>query len=184
MTTRKKFSFRAAGAAAAVGVALAVAACGGSSSSHSASASPSQSSSGSSAASSSASIATTKGPMGTYLTGASGRALYLWVADKSDKSTCAGSCAQAWPPLKSPAPAGTGVSGRLSVLNDVNGQQVTYNGHPLYTFVDDHAGQVTGQGVQNFFVATPGIARLSGSSAPTGTVPASPSGPAAGGYGY
>jgi hypothetical protein len=37
---------------------------------------------------------------------------------------------------------------------------------------------------QNFFVATPGIAPLSGSSAPTGTVPASPSSPAAGGYGY
>ena len=65
-----------------------------------------------------------------------------------------------------------------------HGSQVAYNGHLLYTFITDRPGQVTGQGVQNFFVATPGIARLSGSSAPTGTVPASPSGPAAGGYGY
>lgn len=41
--------------------------------------------------------------------------------------------------------------------------------------------QVTGQGVQGFFVATPGITAIAGSSAPTGTVPAAPSGNA---YGY
>ena len=55
----------------------------------------------------------------------------------------------------------------------------TYNGHPLYTFADDHAGQVTGQGIQNFFVATPGLTPLTTSSA--GTAPAAPSG---GGLGY
>ena len=66
------------------------------------------------------------------------------------------------------------------MLNDVNGHQVTYNGHPLYTFADDHAGQVTGQGVQNFFVATPGLAPLTSSSAAAGPAPAAP----AGGLGY
>ncbi len=50
-----------------------------------------------------------------------------------------------------------------------------------YTFVDDHAGQVTGQGFQDFFVATPGLAPIAGSSAPVGTIPAAPSG---NGYGY
>ena len=73
------------------------------------------------------------------------------------------------------------MTGKVAVLKDVNGQQVTYNGHPLYTFADDQAGQVTGQGVQNFFVATPGIASITmsaGSTAPT--TPAVPSG----GYGY
>ena len=54
------------------------------------------------------------------------------------------------------------------MLKDVNGQQVTYNGHPLYTFADDHPGQVTGQGVQNFFVATPGIASIATSAGSTG----------------
>jgi Secreted repeat of unknown function len=67
----------------------------------------------------------------------------------------------------------------LAVLNDVHGHQVTYNGHPLYTFANDHAGQVTGQGIQNFFVATPGLTPLTTSSA--GTAPAAPSG---GGLGY
>ena len=72
-----------------------------------------------------------------------------------------------------------GATGKLTVLNDVNGHQVTYNGHPLYTFADDHAGQVTGQGIQNFFVATPGLTPLTTSSA--GTAPTTPS---AGGLGY
>jgi hypothetical protein len=52
----------------------------------------------------------------------------------------------------------------------------------LYTFVTDRPGQVTGQGGQDFFVATPGIAPLSGSSATTGNAPAAPAG--GGGYGY
>ena len=42
------------------------------------------------------------------------------------------------------------------------------------------AGQVTGQGFQNFFVATPGIAPVTSSPASATTVPAAPSG----GYGY
>ena len=72
------------------------------------------------------------------------------------------------------APTGTGVGGQLAVLNDIHGHQVSYHGHPLYTFAGDHPGQVTGQGVQGFFVATPGLAA-------NGTAPAAPSG---GGLGY
>jgi hypothetical protein len=69
---------------------------------------------------------------------------------------------------------------------DIHGDQVAYNGHLLYTFADDQAGQVTGQGVQGFFVATPGITPISGSSTAgssttAGTAPAAPS---ASGYGY
>jgi hypothetical protein len=73
------------------------------------------------------------------------------------------------------------VSGKITVLRDAHGDQVAYNGHPLYTFADDHAGQVTGQGVQNFFVATPGLAPITASSAPAGPAPAAPSGS---GFGY
>jgi predicted lipoprotein with Yx(FWY)xxD motif len=121
------------------------------------------------------------GTMETILTTATGQPLYYYQPDTAAKSFVTGGLAQAWPPLKSPAPAGPGVSGRLSVLNDVNGQQVTYNGHPLYTFVDDHAGQVTGQGVQNFFVATPGLASITSGQAPASPMPPAGSG---GGYGY
>ena len=34
------------------------------------------------------------------------------------------------------------------------------------TFADDQPGQVTGQGVQGFFVATPGLTAITGSPAP------------------
>jgi predicted lipoprotein with Yx(FWY)xxD motif len=121
------------------------------------------------------------GKLETILTSATGQPLYYYKPDTAAKSFVTGGLAQAWPPLTSGAPAGSGLSGKLSVLNDVNGQQVTYNGHPLYTFVSDHAGVVTGQGVQNFFVATPGLASITSSPAPGNSM--APAGSGAG-YGY
>lgn len=117
----------------------------------------------------------------TILTSATGQPLYYYQPDTATKSLVTGSLAALWPPLTSGAPTGTGLSGQLAVLKDVNGQQVTYNGHPLYTFVDDHTGQATGQGVQNFFVATPGLAAITSNSAASPTVPSSGTG---NGYGY
>ena len=116
------------------------------------------------------------GKMETILTTATGLPLYYYQPDTAAKSLVTGPLAKAWPPLTSAAPTGTGLSGQLKVLSDVNGQQVTYNGHPLYTFVSDHAGVVTGQGVQNFFVATPGLAQLTSTAAPANSAPATGSG--------
>ena len=118
----------------------------------------------------------------TILVNSHGLPLYFYRPDTAAKSLVTGSLATLWPPLTSPAPTAAGAKGKLAVLNDVNGHQVTYNGHPLYTFADDHAGQVTGQGIQNFFVATPGLTPITASSAPASTVPAAPS--SGGGYGY
>ena len=115
----------------------------------------------------------------TILVNARGLPLYYYRPDTATKSFVTGGLARLWPPLTSAAPAAAGVNGKLTVLNDAHGHQVAYNGHLLYTFIDDHAGQVTGQGVQNFFVATPGLAPIAGS--PAGTVPAAPAG---GGLGY
>ena len=123
--------------------------------------------------------ATVAGKSQTILVNSRGLPLYFYRPDTATTSLVTGSLAALWPPLTSPAAAGAGVSGKVAVLNDVNGRQVTYNGHPLYTFADDRAGQVTGQGVQNFFVATPGLAPISTSST-SGTAPAAPSG----GIGY
>ena len=53
----------------------------------------------------------------------------------------------------------------MASVATTNGQQVAYNGHFLYTFVEDRPGQVTGQGVQNFFVATPDLAGGAATSA-------------------
>ena len=125
--------------------------------------------------------ATVAGKTETILVTSKGLPLYIYRPDTATRSFVTGGLARLWPPLTSPAVAGAGVTGKVAVLKDLNGQQVTYNGHPLYTFADDHADQVTGQGVQNFFVATPGIASnamSAGSTAPP--TPAVPSG----GYGY
>ena len=117
----------------------------------------------------------------TILVNGAGLPLYYYRPDTAAKSFVTGALARLWPPLTSAAPAAAGLNGKLAVINDVNGRQVTYNGHPLYTFADDHPGQVTGQGVQNFFVAAPGLAPITSSSAPAGTAPAAPTG---GGLGY
>ena len=111
------------------------------------------------------------GKMEAILTTATGQPLYYYKPDTAGKSFVTGGLAKLWPPLTSAAPTGTGLNGQLTVLKDVNGQQVTYNSHPLYTFIDDHAGQVTGQGFQDFFVATPGLAPITSNPAPAGTVP-------------
>jgi predicted lipoprotein with Yx(FWY)xxD motif len=110
------------------------------------------------------------------LTTASGLPLYYYGADRSGTSLVGGQLATLWPPLTSAAPAGTGLSGKLTVVNDAHGRQLAYSGHLLYIFTYDRPGQVNGQDFQDFFVVTPGIAPIAAS---TGTVPALPPG---GGY--
>lgn len=148
------------------------------------SATPSSSAPAASGATVHALQATVNGKAETILVNAQGLPLYYYQPDTAAKSLVSGQLLAAWPAVNSAMPTGSGLSGQLTAVNDTHGSQVAYNGHLLYTFITDRPGQVTGQGVQNFFVATPGMAQLSGTSAPTGTVPASPSNPAAGGYGY
>ena len=76
-------------------------------------------------------------------------------------------------------PHAAGLTGKLTAVMDIHGSQIAYNGHLLYTFADDQPGQVTGQGVQSFFVATPGLTAITGSPAPAAP-PASSGNP----YGY
>jgi predicted lipoprotein with Yx(FWY)xxD motif len=168
------------GVAALVGVALLVAACGSSSSSSASSstsspaASPAPPSSVSTATASGVSIGTAKGSDGTYLTGASGRALYLWVADSNGKSSCSGACAKAWPPLIStatPSASGGVTAAELGTITRPDGtKQVTYKGHPLYYFIADSSpGKIKGQGSNSFgakwwLVAPSGAAITSGAS--------------------
>jgi predicted lipoprotein with Yx(FWY)xxD motif len=115
------------------------------------------------------------------LTNANGLPLYYYGPDAAGRSLVGGQLAALWPPLTSAALAASGLNGKLTVVNDAHGRQIAYHGHLLYTFISDRPGQVTGQGVQGFFVATPGIAPLAASPA-TGNVPALPSGGGYGGY--
>ena len=94
-------------------------------------------------------ISTTSAALGTYLTDGAGRTLYLWAADRKGRSSCAGACASAWPPvLGLPAAAGGVSNTGLGTTTRSDGrQQVTYDGHPLYFFSYDTAmGSIAGQG--------------------------------------
>jgi predicted lipoprotein with Yx(FWY)xxD motif len=122
--------------------------------------------------------ATVNGRSEQILVDSHGLPLYTYALDSPGKSRVSGGLAALWPPLDSAQPTETGATGKLSVVDDANGQQVQYNGHFLYTFVDDGPGHVTGQGVQNFYIATPGLGAGTATTAPS--PPATPSG----GYGY
>ncbi|MEU0277578.1 hypothetical protein ACIQAD_29175 [Streptomyces sp. NPDC088551] len=90
--------------------------------------------------------------LGKILVDGEGRTLYLFEADKRNKSTCTGDCVKIWPPLivTGKPEAGTGgVKGNLlsTTTRDNGAKQVTYNGHPLYRFTGDHKpGDTNGQG--------------------------------------
>src|ERR1700689_2481412 len=120
--------------------------------------------------------ATVGGKTETVLVNSQGLPLYYYLNNTAEKSAVTGGLAALWPPLTSASPAATGLTGKLAAVMDVHGDQVAYNGHLLYTFADDHAGQVTGQGVEDFFVATPGLTPAAGPSAPAA--------PASNPYGY
>jgi predicted lipoprotein with Yx(FWY)xxD motif len=85
----------------------------------------------------------------TVLADANGHTLYWFAPDSTARSACYGSCAVYWPPVKGPATAGPGVTGKLSVLTRSDGSvQAAYDGHPLYTYVGDSApGQASGNGL-------------------------------------
>jgi predicted lipoprotein with Yx(FWY)xxD motif len=93
--------------------------------------------------------------LGQLIVDGSGRVLYLFEGDTTNVSTCYDACAQAWPPLLTVGlpDAGPDVS-RLDLATSTRRDgaiQVTYHGHPLYSFVGDkQAGETTGQGLTAF----------------------------------
>jgi predicted lipoprotein with Yx(FWY)xxD motif len=156
----RRIRYRIGAVAALIGVSVLVAACGSSSSSTTTTAaagsgSTATSSTATSAAAKGTAVSTTKGADGTFLTGAGGRALYLWVADSKGMSSCSGACAKAWPPLITtgkPAASGSVQASQLGTIKRSDGsEQVTYNGHPLYYFEGDpKSGTTNGQGSDAF----------------------------------
>jgi predicted lipoprotein with Yx(FWY)xxD motif len=106
-------------------------------------------------ATASSTVSLRKTLLGQVLVNSRGRTLYLFAKDKSGKSACTASCARFWPPLLSAAKPTAGPGVKLSLLGRTkrsNGSmQVTYGGHPLYTYaLDKQAGQTNGQGSNGF----------------------------------
>jgi predicted lipoprotein with Yx(FWY)xxD motif len=118
--------------------------------------------------------ASVQGMKERILVDAKGDPLYTYKPDTATKSLVSGQLAVLWPPIVATTAQPRGASGNLTTVTTTNGRQVAYKGHFLYSFVEDKPGQVTGQGVQDFFVATPDIAPVASSQpsstpAPTGT---------------
>jgi predicted lipoprotein with Yx(FWY)xxD motif len=92
-----------------------------------------------------------KTKLGLVLVNSRGNTLYMFAKDRNGKSACSGSCAKFWPPtLQGGKPtAGSGVKASLlGTTRRSNGSmQLTYNKHPLYSFVlDKKPGQTNGEG--------------------------------------
>jgi predicted lipoprotein with Yx(FWY)xxD motif len=110
----------------------------------------------SSATSKPATVKTGSSSLGRIVVDGKSHTLYLFEKDKHGKSACSGACAHNWPPLltKGTPKAGTGAKpSLLGTTRRADGTtQVTYNKHPLYTFIADNGkrGSTKGEGIDAF----------------------------------
>jgi len=97
---------------------------------------------------SSGTVAIKTGKVGgvTVLTNAKGLTVYTFAADSPGKSNCYSSCAAYWPPVTGSPSHAAGIPGTFGTTTRTDGtKQVTWNGHPLYTYVADGGpGQAKG----------------------------------------
>ena len=153
----------------AIGALLAVSGCGGGSSSSGEGAygsgggetgttkNANSEAGGGEAASGSGVVAVAKSPElgAAILVDSKGFTLYDFHKDKGAKSACYGACAGVWPPLttsgKPQATSGAEAS-KLGTTERSDGTlQVTYAGHPLYTYVvDKKPGEAKGNDFSSY----------------------------------
>jgi predicted lipoprotein with Yx(FWY)xxD motif len=94
--------------------------------------------------------------LGTILTTGRGFTVYAFEADKGTSSACFGACAAAWPPVTTTSTQITVAGGATMLLVGQTARpggqrQLTYAGHPLYTFAGDASpGATNGQGSDAF----------------------------------
>jgi len=170
------FKRLAAAALSLAAVALIAAGCGGGSSSSS------SSTSASSEGKPTTVSATEVSELGPVLVDSKGLTVYTFAKDQGTTSSCYGACAEAWPPvIVQGAPTiGEGAnSSEVSTTMRKDGTtQVTYAGHPLYTFVEDKSsGEANGIGVTAFGGEWNALNE-------SGTAPSAGGGETAGGGGY
>jgi predicted lipoprotein with Yx(FWY)xxD motif len=107
------------------------------------------------AASGGTAVSWRKTSIGNAITTTTGRTLYLFRGDVGTTSKCYGACATYWPPLLTsgkPTASGRVNASLLGTTKRSDGMlQVTYKGHPLYTYAGDtKSGQATGEGSKAF----------------------------------
>jgi predicted lipoprotein with Yx(FWY)xxD motif len=172
-------------------VAIGLAACGGSSNS-SDSASAAANTTATTAGGTDTVATKSISGVGTVLVDSKGDALYTNNQDSGMNVACTGSCTAVWIPVMAPSSgqptsSDQAVQAKLGAVKSKGGSQVTFGGMPLYSFVQDSSGQVTGNGATDNFggtsftwtVASTGPVSSSSSSASTSSGSSS-----GGGYGY
>ena len=133
-------------------------------------------------------VAVANSGLGRVLVNGRGRTIYLFEKDEHGKSACSGQCAGFWPPLitsgKPLATAGAKTS-LLGTTKRADGRlQVTYNRHPLYTFVKDtRKGQTNGEGIDAFGAEWYALS-AAGAKVEKKNATSTSGDPAPGGYGY
>lgn len=99
-------------------------------------------------------ITTVDSQFGEILFDGDERAIYLFDKETSSRSECYGECAEAWPPVLTkgePRAAGRAQGKLLDTTRREDGKtQVTYDGQPLYYYVDDPRGEVLCHNVEEF----------------------------------
>lgn len=111
---------------------------------------------------------------GKVLVDSAGRTVYYYDKDQPGETTsaCTGPCVGLWPAVPAPSSPtlGDGVQGKLGTVKGADGgDQLTLDGHPLYTYASDkEAGDAYGQGYG-------GIWWVVGADGTKMTTPASPS---------
>jgi predicted lipoprotein with Yx(FWY)xxD motif len=136
-----------------------------------------------------AKVAVANSGLGRILVDGHGHTLYLFAKDKRGRSSCAGQCAAFWPPLISsgkPRAAAGAKASLLGTTRRADGRlQVTYNHHPLYTFVKDTSkGQTNGEGVNAFGAEWDTLSTAGSQVEKTSSSTTNPSPGGYGGYGY
>jgi predicted lipoprotein with Yx(FWY)xxD motif len=113
------------------------------------------------------------------LVNAKGMTLYTLSAETNGRFICTKGCLQLWKPVHAKgAFTADGINFGTVMRNDGGGNQLTYQGRPLYTFANDTApGEASGNGVKDVGVwhaATVGATASAAAAAPS----------TGGGYGY
>ena len=120
--------------------------------------------------SSKSAVTTAHTSLGTVLVNSKGLTLYLFEGDTSKHLGCNGKCLKAWFPVTgTPSASGAAKASELGTVKRGSGTQVTYGGHPLYTFVGDTKhGQVNGEGLNLngnlWYVVSPSGSAMTASS--------------------
>lgn len=113
--------------------------------------------------------------VGQYLADPNGKPLYTYNADTSGVSNCTGSCLSDWPIYEAKGSTANLPTDVGTIKRSDNDQtQYTFKGLPLYYFTGDTQGRPTGNGIEDFSIATPSSAPSSSSQPSPAPSPVSP----------